>query len=164
MEFDWKTATALWGAGLSTLLAMKSWLADRPMISFEPTYPDQSTAQQWFFIRIKNTTTRPLRIRRLRISRPDDARTSLMVERPREGVWNHVKPQLRNDLRNITLFPGQRIIVQLDLSGIEDGVLGYLSWDFMGPSFNLPRFSLIHRSQKWMVEHRQMDFLERSED
>lgn len=164
MELDWKTAAAVWGAGLSTVLALKSWLADRPMVTFEPTYENQSVRSQWFFIRIKNTTEHSLRIRRLRVFRPDRAIVTLMAERKAKGVWSRWNPALRNDLRNITLFPGQRVIVQLDLSDIDDGVLAYLSWDFMGPSFNLPRFSLIYRSHKWMDTNRKMDFLQPRDD
>jgi hypothetical protein len=163
MEFDWKTVTAVWGAALSTGLALKSWLADRPLVTFEPTYENQSVRSQWFFIRIKNTTGRPLRIRRLRVFRPNSATVTLMAERSAKGVWNRWDPALRNDLRNIVLFPDQRVIVQLDLSDIDDGVLAYLSWDFMGPSFNLPRLSLIYRSHRWMETNRKMDFLQPSD-
>jgi hypothetical protein len=162
MDVDWKTVTAFWGAGLSTFLAVRSWLANRPMVTFEPTYGDQSVQSQWYLIRIRNTTEYPLRIRRLRIIRPDRARVSLIGER--RGATNGRRiPAAKNDLRNVALFPGQRVTIQLDLSDIDDGVFGHLSWDFMGPSFNLPRFSLIYRSHKWMEANRKMDFLERDD-
>jgi hypothetical protein len=90
---DWKTVTAIWGAGLSTLLALRSWLADRPLVTFEPTYEKQSIHQQWFFIRVKNTTGRPLCVRRIRIFRPTEADVNLMAEKTSKGAWNRWNPQ-----------------------------------------------------------------------
>ena len=163
MDVDWKTVTAVWGAGLSTALAVRGLLADRPAVTFEPTHERQSIKQQWFFIRIRNTTGRPLNVRRLYIRCPKEACATLMAERGAKGAWNRWDPIRRNDIRNLVLFPDQGVIVQLDLAGIDEAVLAYISWDFMGLSFNLPRFSFLYRSRKWVESHRELDFMQRND-
>lgn len=163
MEVDLKTVTALWGAGLSTLLALRNWLADRPLVTFEPTYEKQSIQQQWFFIRIKNITGRPLCIRRIRIFRPTGAEVNLMAEKTSKGTWSRWEPRSPNDIRSVILFPEQVVIVRMELSGIDESVLAYVSWDFMGLSLNVPRFSFLYRSRKWITANQKLDFLKRED-
>src|SRR5690242_17259378 len=59
MRVDWRTIAALWGAGLSTLLALSSikW----PFVSFEPGRPPTKTEPRiWIRVRIINPSKRSL--------------------------------------------------------------------------------------------------------
>lgn len=65
VELDWKAITGLWGAGLSTLLAVLGLMAGRPICTFSPTNAGDNRNVR---LRIDNPSKRPMQISRIKSS------------------------------------------------------------------------------------------------
>lgn len=150
---DWKTLTAVWGAGLSTWLAVRSWLKNRPLITFEPGAAKQEVDLQWYLLRLRNTTEQPIVFHSIRVYSPRRARVDLLANRHR------IVPRERNQPRNILLYPGQEIFVQVDLSGFDTHFLALLHWNFLPGGLHLPRIAPFLITKKQLASKRQYDFL-----
>lgn len=150
---DWKTWTAMWGAGLSTWLALRSWLKNRPLITFEPTSPRQQVDLQWYLIRLRNTTGQPIVFHSVRVYLPRKAQVQLISNRQRIIPRQHNKP------KNLLLYPGQEIFVQVDLSGFDTHFIAMLRWNFLPGGLHLPRVAPFLVTRKQLASKRQYDFI-----
>lgn len=84
---DWETVkstAAIWGALLSTLLALAKLFEQRPLATLESYEPDAGT-KQFYQVRISNPCTYPIFIKKVRVIYPRDAafyKVGAMVRRP----------------------------------------------------------------------------------
>ena len=60
---DWKAVAAIWGAGLSTILAIAKVLEARPVFQLEPM--NTLTGDQWYRIIVRNTSRYAILIKNL---------------------------------------------------------------------------------------------------
>ncbi len=155
MDIDWKTIAAIWGASLSSWLAVRTWLSVRPLMVVEPSASSrQSVECQFFMIRLKNTTTKPVLV------------SSVIRVSPRKiSIWlqageRRIEPRIVNKPQNIILYPGQQILVKMDLSGYDQQLCMLIKWNFMDVNLGVPRFSLIWRSRRWLAQARDLDSIE----
>lgn len=155
MEIDWKAVAAIWGAALSSLLALRAWLSARPLMVVEPAATMRQTIGcQFFMLRIKNTTARPVLI------------NSVIRVFPRDvSVWLHgekgrINSKIVDNPKNIILYPVQQVFVKMDLSGYDKPFCMLVKWNFMDDFFGMPRFSLIFRSRRWFERLRDLDMIE----
>lgn len=155
MEFDWKAIAAIWGAGLSSWLAFRTWLSVRPLMVVEPAAAMRQTVScQFFMVRLKNTTTKPVLVYSVKRIAPRAV-----------DVWLHreivrIDPGIKNEPKNIILYPGQQIFVKVDLSGHDRQLCMLIKWDFMDVGLGFPRFSLIWRSRSWLAHARNLDSID----
>lgn len=155
METDWKAIAAIWGASLSSWLALRTWLSVRPLMVVEPAASmRQSIECQFFMLRLKNTTSKPVLV------------SSVSVISPRKiSIWLHggmsrIEPRITKKPKNIVLYPGQQIFVKMYLSGYDQQLYMLIKWNFMDVNLGLPRFSLIWRSRHWFEQARDLDSIE----
>jgi hypothetical protein len=114
----------------------------------------QSVGCQFFMVRLKNTTNKPVLV------------SSVNRVSPRKiSVWLHggsgrIDPKTVNKPQNIILYPGQQIFVKFDLSGYDQQLCMLIKWNFMDVNLSLPRYSLIWRSRRWLVQARNLDAMD----
>ncbi len=152
IELDWKAIAAVWGAGLSTFLAVKNWISNSPLMILEPaSMTAQSVEVQYFMVRIKNTTSKPIQINKVRLHRPSTAR-----------VWLHQsqKSYYGDRTDNFVIYPEQQEIVKINLSGFDCPLMMTLTWRFMDSNIDIPRFRIIYRTKGWMANARKMNIPE----
>jgi hypothetical protein len=153
MPLDWKSLTAIWGASLSTWLAIRAWLSDRPLITFEPTASKQTIDVQYYNIRLRNTTKKPIVFHSARIPVPRKARVWL------HSGYQKIQPHRRNQPTNLLLYPGEEVFVQVDMSDMDEGIVAVLHWNFLPGSLSIPRYHFIWKTRRQMAAKRRYDFL-----
>lgn len=155
VEIDWKAVAAIWGASLSSWLAFRTWLSVRPLMVVEPAASMRQTIDcQFFMVRLKNTTAKPVLISS--VSRISPRRVTVWLH----GEKGRITPRILNKPQNIVLYPGQQIFVKVDLSGYDQQLYMLIKWNFMDVNLGFPRFSLIWRSRRWLAQTRDLDAIE----
>jgi hypothetical protein len=145
---EWRTLAAIWGAGLSTFLALSSLLPEWPLVTLEPGAPPRDFAPAWVRIRIINPSKKSLVV--VRMSQISLRRSSehLQFFRERdlkintdEAVVQEIKfAQRAFDKELLAYVPGEKSAVVRIAAIIADGTHVLVFWWHRNwlLGFNLP--------------------------